>query len=135
VSHRNAGRLIPWTEESKRAQKKSSHVHLSAFAKISICVFLCLCACMASLSGRAAHAHGFNANRIKITRLVTGKYRLIIKYTHVEIGEYREAHVDFDDKEEAARVYQQLVQGADFFLGDIRKTIHFHTPPQKNAPY
>ena len=82
-----------------------------------------------------AHAHGFNANRVRINRMPTGLYRVNIAYTHVEVGEYREAHVDFNDKAAAIAAYQQLAQGADFFLGDLKKSIHFHTPPQKNAPY
>lgn len=82
-----------------------------------------------------AFAHGFNANRVQIMRLLNGTYRVVIQYTHVEVGEYREAHVDFEKKDEAIKAYQDLVQGADFFLGDMKKTIHFHTPPQKNKPF
>lgn len=60
---------------------------------------------------------------------------MIIKYTHNEVGEYREAIVEFDSKEEAIKVFQDLAKGADFFLGDVKKSIHFHNPPQKNKPY
>lgn len=81
------------------------------------------------------YAHGFNANWVHILRVDNGKYRVIIRYTHNEIGEYREAYVDFDKKEEAIKAYQDLAGGADFFLGDVKKSIHFHNPPQKNKPY
>lgn len=82
-----------------------------------------------------ALAHGFNANWVQITRTQQGRYRVIFRYTHVEVGEFREAHVDFDAKEDAIKVYQDLAQGADFFIGDVKKSIHFHKPPQRNAPY
>lgn len=81
-----------------------------------------------------ALAHGFNANFVQISRLLNGKFRVTIQYTHVEVGEYRQAHVDFDSKEEAIKTYQDLAQGADFFLGDLKKSIHFHNPPEKNKP-
>lgn len=82
-----------------------------------------------------AHAHGFNANFVDIVKTFGRKYRVIIKYTHVELGEYREAHIDFDSKEEAIKAFQDLANGADFFLGDVKKSIHFHTPPETPAPY
>ena len=91
---------------------------------------------VASLAfSKQVHAHGFNANFVDIVHTSYGRYRVIIKYTHNEVGEYREAYVEFDDKEEAIKVYRDLVNGADFFLGDIKKSIHFHKPPEKNSPY
>jgi hypothetical protein len=80
-------------------------------------------------------AHGFNANFVDIVKTFGGKYRVIIKYTHVEVGEYREAHIDFDNKEEAIKSFQDLARGADFFLGDVKSSIHFHTPPEQNKPF
>lgn len=82
-----------------------------------------------------ARAHGFNANHVDIVKTYGRKYRVIIRYTHVEVGEYRVAHIDFDNKEEAIKAFQDLAKGADFFLGDIKKSIHFHTPPESNSPY
>ncbi len=82
-----------------------------------------------------AHAHGFNANHVDIVKTYGRKYRVIIRYTHVEVGEYRVAHIDFDNKEEAIKAFQDLAKGADFFLGDVKKSIHFHTPPESNSPY
>lgn len=82
-----------------------------------------------------AFAHGFNANWVDILKSQTGKYRVMIRYTHNEVGEYREAYVEFENKEEAIKAYQDLAAGADFFLGDVKKSIHFHNPPEKNKPY
>ena len=82
-----------------------------------------------------ALSHGFNANRVQINRMLNGIYRVTIQYTHVEMGEYRESHVDFVKKAEAIAAYQKLVQGADFHLGDVSKTIHFHNPVPKNTPF
>ena len=83
-----------------------------------------------------AQAHGFNANRVRIAYVpASGKYRVTIEYTHIEVGEYREAFAEFETKEAAIAAYQQLAQGADFFLGEVQKSIHFHTPPQKNSPF
>lgn len=80
-------------------------------------------------------AHGFNADRVIIDKLPNGYYRIIIKYTNIEIGEYREAHADFKKYEEAQKLFNMLIKGADFFLGDITKSVHFHNPPEKNNPY
>ncbi|MEY4066497.1 MAG: hypothetical protein RIR26_2705 [Pseudomonadota bacterium] len=79
--------------------------------------------------------HGFNANYVDIVKTNSRKYRVIIKYTHVEIGEYREAFIDFDDKTAAIKAFQDLARGADFFLGDVKNSIHFHTPPEQQKPF
>jgi hypothetical protein len=79
--------------------------------------------------------HGFNANWVQISRQPDGKYRVEIKYTHVEAGEFREAHVDFSKKADAVDLYQKLAQGADFFLGDIKNNVHFHKPAEQNSPF
>lgn len=96
---------------------------------------LIICAVLVILDVSIAHAHGFNANKVQITRLENGKYRVIINYTHVEVGEYRQAYADFDKKKDAMKAYQDIANGADFFLGDIGKSIHFHNPPEKNKPF
>ena len=90
---------------------------------------------IASLKPNTLIAHGFNANFVDIVKTFGGKYRVIIKYTHVEIGEYREAFIDFEKKEEAIKAFEDLARGADFFLGDVKKSIHFHTPPEKSNPF
>ena len=79
-------------------------------------------------------ADGFSANWVDIVRLNNGRYRVIIKYTNLKIGEYREAYVDFSSKKEAIEVFQKLALGADFYWGD-RKNIHFHNEPDKPKPY
>jgi hypothetical protein len=79
-------------------------------------------------------ADGFSANWVDIMILHNGKYRVIIKYTNLKIGEYREAYVDFESKKEAIEVFQKLALGADFYWGD-RHTIHFHDKPDKSKPY
>lgn len=81
-----------------------------------------------------AQAHGFNANHVDIVKTFGRKYRVIIRYTHVELGEYREAHIDFDKKEDAIKAFQDLAKGADFFLGDVKNSIHFHNPPETSTP-
>lgn len=86
-------------------------------------------------SPQSLKAHGFNANFVDIVKTFGGKYRVIIKYTHVEVGEYREAFIDFKNKEEAIKAFQDLARGADFFLGDIKNSIHFHNPPEKEKPF
>ncbi len=77
---------------------------------------------------------GFSANWVDIMILHNGKYRVIIKYTNLRIGEYREAYVDFVSKKEAIEVFQKLALGADFYWGS-HKTIHFHDSPDKLKPY
>lgn len=90
---------------------------------------------LATLKPNTSTAHGFNANFVDIVKTFGGKYRVIIKYTHVELGEYREAFIDFDKKADAIKAFEDLARGADFFLGDVKKSIHFHTPPEKQNPY
>ncbi|WP_338636472.1 hypothetical protein [Spirobacillus cienkowskii] len=87
-----------------------------------------------SLCCTNAYAKGFSANWVDIMILHNGKYRVIIKYTNLRVGEYREAYVDFESKKEAIEVFQKLALGADFYWGD-RKTIHFHPLPDKPIPY
>lgn len=95
---------------------------------------LALAACL--VWAPQARAHGFNANRVNIVRMLDrGVYRVIISYTHVGIAEYREAHIDFRSRDEALRVYRDLARGADFFLGDVKGSIHFHPEPERNQPY
>lgn len=96
---------------------------------------LCIAIATIVLQPITLQAHGFNANFVDIVKTFGGKYRVIIKYTHVEVGEYREAHIDFVNKEEAIKVFQDLVRGADFFLGDVKTTIHFHNPPEQAQPF
>lgn len=90
---------------------------------------------IATLQPITLRAHGFNANFVDIVKTFGGKYRVIIKYTHVELGEYREAHIDFENKDDAIKSFQDLARGADFFLGDTKKSIHFHTPPEQTKPF
>jgi hypothetical protein len=88
-----------------------------------------------SLGPQISNAHGFNANFVDIVKTFGGKYRVVIKYTHVELGEYREAFVDFEKKDEAIKIFQDLARGADFFLGDIKNSVHFHNPAEKQQPF
>ncbi|WP_158998970.1 hypothetical protein [Pigmentibacter ruber] len=81
-----------------------------------------------------SYSGGFSANWVDIMILHNGKYRVIIKYTNLNIGEYREAYVDFESKKEAIEVFQKLALGADFYWGS-NKTIHFHETPDKLKPY
>lgn len=81
-----------------------------------------------------AYPGGFSANWVDIMILHNGKYRVIIKYTNLNIGEYREAYVDFVSKKEAIAVFQKLALGADFYWGNSN-TIHFHDTPDKLNPY
>jgi hypothetical protein len=133
--------LMPTRSVSKHAPRKNP-TRLAALTFFAACFLAChfvetpaFILRSATLNSERANAHGFNANRVRIMRTLSGKHRVIIRYSHVEIGEYREAHVDFDTEVEAIAAYQQLAQGADFFLGDITKSLHFHKPPQKNVPY
>ena len=120
-----------WLLRSKRCVRGPM---IASFVVRLMKVFLYI-SIFSSLLPSSALAHGFNANTVEILRLSNGQYRVVIHYTHVELGEYRQAHIDFDKKEEAIKTYQDLAQGADFFLGDVKKSIHFHTPPEKNKPF
>jgi hypothetical protein len=82
-----------------------------------------------------ALAHGFNADKVKIIRMPNGMYRLTIQYTHLQIGERREAHIELNTEKQATETFQKLTQGADFFLGQLDKNIHFHNPPETKKPW
>lgn len=86
------------------------------------------------LSYAPAFSSGFTANWVDIQRLNNGKIRVIIKYTNLGIGEYREAFVDFDSKKEAIEVFQKLAKGATFYWGDS-KNIYFPKEADKANPY
>ncbi|MES2613814.1 MAG: hypothetical protein V4591_00190 [Bdellovibrionota bacterium] len=81
-----------------------------------------------------AYTIGFTANWVDIVRLNNGMFRVLIKYTNLQIGEYREAYVDFTSKKEAIEVFQKLAQGATFFWGDSKK-IFFPKEVEKPKPY
>jgi hypothetical protein len=106
---------------------KCSFLRMFALAAVLLCsIFV----------QESAFAHGFNADRVKILYVPADRvYRITIRYTHVEVGEYREAHIDFKKRLDALKVYWDLVNGADFFLGDAKDSVHFHEPVQKNKPY
>ena len=40
-----------------------------------------------------ANSEGFTANWVDIKHLNNGRFRVIIKYTNIQVGEYREAYV------------------------------------------
>ncbi len=82
-----------------------------------------------------AWAHGFNANTVSIRRLPNGLYRVSVAYTDMQAGQYRQAHGEFADRKSALQTYDDLRKGADFFSGDLSKTVHFHNPPQTPTPY
>lgn len=81
-----------------------------------------------------ALSHGFTADVVDIKRLPDGKYRVLISYTHTQIGEYREAHIDFKEKAKAVAAFEKLARGAEFFRGSA-DTIHFHDTPQGKTQY
>jgi len=82
-----------------------------------------------------SYAEGFTANWVNIVRLESnGRYRVIIKYTNLQVGEYREAFVDFTSKKEAIDVFQKIAKGATFFWGDSKK-IYFPKEAEKLKPY
>jgi hypothetical protein len=83
---------------------------------------------------QVCYSQGFSANWLNIMRLNNGKYRVIVKYTHLRVGEYREAYIDFTSKKEAIDVFQKLVLGADFYWGP-GKSIHFHKQEDVAKPY
>ncbi|MEN9809814.1 MAG: hypothetical protein RLZZ488_1381 [Pseudomonadota bacterium] len=126
------------TKESneKTAQRHSqcNKKHREGKRPLMQTLALGLAMCTGLLGLKHAQAHGFNANHVDIVKTFGRKYRVIIKYTHVELGEYREAHIDFDKKDDAIKAFQDLAKGADFFLGDVKNSIHFHNPPETSAP-
>lgn len=88
-----------------------------------------------SLGPQISNAHGFNANFVDIVKTFGGKYRVVIKYTHVELGEYREAFVDFEKKDEAIKIFQDLARGADFFWVTSRIRFTFIILQKKQQPF
>ncbi len=98
--------------------------------------FLATAAAIFMWGASHAFAHGFNADRVKILYVPADNlYRITIRYTNIEVGEYREAVVHHRNRAEALKVYWDLVNGADFFLGNVKDSIHFHDEATKNNPY
>lgn len=81
-----------------------------------------------------ANSEGFTANWVDIKHLNNGRFRVIIKYTNIQVGEYREAYVDFTSKKQAIEVFQKIATGATFFWGDSKK-IYFPKEAEKPRPY
>jgi hypothetical protein len=76
-------------------------------------------------------AWSLSANKVWFQFLDTGRYRVSISYTVPALKEFREAHVEYDSKEEAEKVYWLLVKGADFYIDHSNK-VKFE--PVKTAP-
>jgi YHS domain-containing protein len=74
---------------------------------------------------------------VDIKKEVNGKYRVIIRYTDLSIGEYRRAHIDYHakDKLKAIKDFQALARGADFYFGSSPKAIRFQDKPSKLKPF
>ncbi len=81
-----------------------------------------------------AYTIGFTADWVDIVQINNGVFRVFIKYTNLQIGEYREAYVDFTSKKEAVEVFQKLAKGATFFWGNSKK-IYFPKEIEKPKPY
>ena len=79
----------------------------------------------------------YTADWVDIKREITGKYRVIIRYTDLSVGEYRRAHIDYHakDKLKAIKDFQDLARGADFYFGSSPKTIKFQDKPSKLKPF
>jgi hypothetical protein len=104
---------------------------VKVFAKF----FLSSLALAALMAGQAL-GHGFNADKVKILYVPADNlYRITIRYTNIEVGEYREAIIHYRNRTEALKVYWDLVNGADFFLGNVKESVHFHENVPKNNPY
>jgi hypothetical protein len=69
----------------------------------------------------SAFGEGFNANFVRIQRTLSGMYRVTIRYSHLEVGEYRESFVEYKTKKEAEGLYEKLKNGADFRQGNFNK--------------
>jgi hypothetical protein len=80
------------------------------------------------------NAFCFTANYISIMLTNEGKYRIIIHYINLDIGEYREAFVDFKSRKEAIQSYEKLEKGADFFIGKNNQ-IYFLKEDYLKDPY
>lgn len=74
-----------------------------------------------------SNLYSYTADWVDIKRQVNGKYRVIIRYTDLKVGEYRRAHIDFHskDKLKAIKAFQDLARGSDFYFGSSDKTIRF----------
>ena len=103
-----------------------SHPKHQKKSLVSCRIFLLIILLITELLQTQAQAHGFTANKIRLTRDLNGEYRITIWYTHISIGEFREASISTKSKMEAEKIFEQLKAGAEFFLGDIKKTMHFH---------
>ena len=100
------------------------------FSKIGLFIII--------LTGFWATAYGqsFSADWVDIHRLARGVYRITIRYTNLQLGEYREAYVDYRSKQKAIDVFTKLASGADFYWG-TDGAIAFAPQPDPNAlqPY
>jgi hypothetical protein len=100
----------------------------------AIYIFLTVLSAQISLT-QTANADGFNADNVKLSKEANGAFKITVWYTHLQIGERRQAHMDFTSLKEATDFYIKLRNGADFFLGDPKKGIHFHNQPIEKSPW
>ncbi len=82
-----------------------------------------------------AYAHtGFTADKIFIHQLPSGNYLITIQYTNLDIGEFREAKVQFKLYDDAIIVYKKLVNGAQFYWGDSKNIQFIEEKIKKEQP-
>ena len=77
----------------------------------------------------------FSANWVDISRRMNGIYRVTIWYTHLTVGEYRIAIIDFRKSTEAIETFRKLARGADFYFGDSKTQITFQEKKTEVKPY
>jgi hypothetical protein len=98
-------------------------------ALISIARFLCLAVLLLG-----AEALAYTANKVWVSRLINGTYRVTVEYTVPALQERRTAYTDFHSEQAASAYYWDLVRGADFYH-DSPEARRFENPPAKPNPW
>lgn len=111
--------------QGEKPTQRRSHRLLSLLCLLSI-PLMPIC-----LPGIAA---AYTANKVWVSRLMNGTFRVSIEYTIPALKERRLAYTDFGSEKEAQEFYWDVVRGADFFI-DRPKARRFENPPPRPQPW
>ena len=79
--------------------------------KVVFCVFMSLF-CIEGL-------YAYTANKVEL-KMEKYYYRIYITYTDVELKLLKQAYVDYKNYEQASQVYENIKNGADFYIKDSK---------------
>lgn len=97
-------------------------------------VFVLLGLVLWAFSWSPRPAYAYSANKVSFEVRPNGIYRVYINYTVPALKEFREAFVEFSNRQQAESFYYDLLTGAEFYP-DLANRREFIEPPRQPSPW